>query len=81
MYTPQSQSAHPVIIIMVEMQHVELDAAVVMKTAHELCQEDSMLELKNRGPLPACRKMSPLSPPLRMDEYHMMERDRGKCTV
>ena len=62
-------------------EHVEVDGGEIMKTAYELCQEDSRLELKKRGVLPPCRKISPLSPPLSMDEYHMMERDKGKCLV
>lgn len=50
-----------------------------MEVASQLCWEDSMKELQDRGILLPCRKISPLQPPLRMEEYEMMERDRGKC--
>ena len=36
-------------------------------------------ELDSMGVLPPCRKLSPIEPPLRMDEYHMMQRDKTKC--
>ncbi len=51
----------------------------VMEAARNLCQEDYLQELNERGLLPPSRKISPLTPPLRMEEYGMMERDRGKC--
>lgn len=52
----------------------------VMDVAKRLCSEDSEKELEERGTLLPCHKISPLQPPLRMEEYEMMERDRGKCT-
>ena len=51
----------------------------IMTAARELCRQDSKMELKEYGPLPPCRKTSPLTPSLRMNEYEMMERDKGKC--
>ena len=36
-------------------------------------------ELDAMGVLPPCGKLSPIEPPLRMDEYHMMQRDKTKC--
>ena len=63
------------------MEYEELQDETVMRIAAELCLEDSKIELRERGPLPPCRKLSPLTPPLRMEEYQMMERDRGKCTL
>ena len=51
----------------------------VLKASAQLCRRDSEAEEKRYGRMPPCRKMSPLSPPLRLDEYFMMERDKGKC--
>ena len=36
-------------------------------------------ELDAMGVLPPCRKLHPIEPPLRIDEYQMMQRDKTKC--
>ena len=36
-------------------------------------------ELDAMGVLPPCKKLNPIEPPLRIDEYHMMQRDKTKC--
>ena len=51
----------------------------VADAATKLCTEDYLIELKERGILLPSRKISPVFPHLRMEEYDMMERDRGKC--
>ena len=51
----------------------------VLRASVQLCRRDAESEENNYGRMPPCRKMSPLSPPLRLDEYFMMERDEGKC--
>jgi len=53
----------------------------VIEAAVRLCQRDARIEEECYGRMPPCRKMAPLSPPLRLDEYFMMERDEGKCTL
>lgn len=53
--------------------------AEVIKASVQLCRRNAESEEKSYGKMPPCRKMSPLSPPLRLDEYFMMERDEGKC--
>jgi len=53
----------------------------VVKASVRLCQRDARTEEERYGRMPPCRKMAPLSPPLRLDEYFMMERDEGKCTL
>lgn len=51
----------------------------VLKASVQLCRRNAESEEKRYGHMPPCRKMSPLSPPLRLDEYFMMERDEAKC--
>ena len=52
-----------------------------MALAAKLCKEDEQEEEKQHGELLPCRKLSPLSPYLKLEEYHMLERDKGKCKV
>jgi hypothetical protein len=54
-------------------------AEAVMAAAASLCVEDAVAEEEKYGLLMPCRKISPLSPPLKLEEYSMLERDRGKC--
>jgi protein arginine N-methyltransferase 5 len=53
-------------------------AEAVMAAAASLCVEDAVAEEEKYGLLMPCRKISPLSPPLKLEEYSMLERDRGK---
>ena len=58
---------------------MEADTHEVLQAAAGLCAEDEGRELREYGPMPPCLKLSPLFPPLKPEEYLMMERDRGKC--
>lgn len=58
---------------------VEFKMADVMKVAAELCEKDSRTEQKQYGHLLPCRKISPLEPFIKLEEYFMLERDTGKC--
>lgn len=53
--------------------------AAVMNIATELCIQNENEEKNQYGELSPCRKLSPLSPYLKLEEYHMLERDKGKC--
>ena len=50
-----------------------------MAAAASLCEEDAVAEEERYGLLMPCRKISPLIPLLKLEEYSMLERDRGKC--
>ncbi|XP_032227836.2 protein arginine N-methyltransferase HSL7 [Nematostella vectensis] len=52
--------------------------ADVNVAAIELCKEDELNEKENFGSLLPCRKLSPLEPFIKLEEYFMLERDRGK---
>jgi hypothetical protein len=54
--------------------------ADVMKIAEELCKKDALVEQDRYGQLLPCRKISPLLPFIKLEEYFMLERDTGKCT-
>ena len=67
----------PVRVVVVMQGFPEIDE--VTKASVKLCRRDAREEEERYGRMPPCRKMAPLSPPLRLDEYFMMERDEGKC--
>ena len=50
----------------------------LLERAQHLCQTTRAQELEERGVLEPTRTLNPLWPPLRLDEYDMMERDLGK---
>ncbi|EDO32564.1 predicted protein [Nematostella vectensis] len=52
--------------------------ADVNVAAIELCKEDELNEKEKFGSLLPCRKLSPLEPFIKLEEYFMLERDRGK---
>ncbi|KAK3747775.1 hypothetical protein QZH41_008801, partial [Actinostola sp. cb2023] len=52
--------------------------ADVMAAARDLCEKDSKTERDCFGELLPCRKISPLEPFIKLEEYFMLERDTGK---
>lgn len=53
-------------------------AARISAQAHRVAVQGHAAEIAEAGVLPPCRNTDPLDPPLRLDEYAMMERDEGK---
>jgi len=53
--------------------------AAIMESAEELCEKDAKTEQECFGELLPCRKISPLEPFIKLEEYFMLERDTGKC--
>lgn len=58
---------------------VKFNMADVMEAAKFLCEKDAKTEQNCFGELLPCRKISPLEPFIKLEEYFMLERDTGKC--
>lgn len=52
---------------------------MAVENVTEECWAGFRRELDTMGVLLPCHKLDPIEPPLRIDEYEMMQRDKTKC--